>query len=85
MSFSNARNGALLIDLSKTFGCLDLELITAKLNPRGFIQPALILIYDYFSNRKQKTRVNNLYCEWLAIIFGVPQRSVLGPILFNIF
>ena len=77
--------GALLTDLSKAFDCLDHELLIAKLNAYGFSLPALRLIHDYLSHRKQKTRVNDSYSEWLAVMFGLRQGSILGPLLFNIF
>ena len=48
--------GALLTDLSKAFDCLDHELLTAKLNAYEFTLPALRLIHDYLSNRKQRTK-----------------------------
>ena len=56
--------GALLTDLSKAFGCLNNELLIAKLNAYGFSLPALKLIHDYLPNRKQRTKVNRTYSSW---------------------
>ena len=60
-------------DLSKAFNCLNHDLLIAKLNIYGFILPALRLIHDYLSNRKQRTRINNSYSTGMEIVFGVPQ------------
>ena len=46
--------------MSKAFDCLNHELLCAKLNVYGFTLPALKLVHDYLSDRKQRTRVNNL-------------------------
>ena len=77
--------GALLTDLSKAFDCLGHELLIAKLNVYGFSLTALKLVRNYLSNRKQRTKINSTYSSLLEIIFGVPQGSILGPLLFNIF
>ena len=77
--------GGLLTDLSKVFDCLSHELLIAKLHPYGFDLPALKLIQSYLSNKKQRTKINAIYSSWEEILFGVPQRSILGPLLFNIF
>ena len=56
---------ALLTGLSKTFECLDHELLMAKLNAYGLNLPTLRLIHDYLSNRKQRTKISYSYSEWL--------------------
>ena len=85
MVFERDSIGALLTDPSKAFHCLPHDLIIAKLNAYGYSLPALNLIQNYLANRKQRTKINDSYSLWSDILFGVPQGSILGPLLFNIF
>ena len=77
--------GALLTDLSKAFDCLHHELLIAKLEAYGFDHSSLAYIYSYLSDRKQRTKVNNSYSRWADIKSGIPQGSIIGPLLFNIY
>ena len=77
-------SGALLTDLSKAFDCVPHDLIIAKLKAYGFHINTLKLIHDYLSNRKQRINVNDAYSSWKDIFYGVPQESILGPLLFNV-
>ena len=76
--------GALLTDLSKAFDCLLHDLLTAKLHVYGFGIDLLRLIYSYVVGRKQRVRINNEYSIWQETLFGVPQGSILGPLLSSI-
>ena len=77
--------GALLTDLSKAFDCIDHDLLIAKLNAYGLDSNSLNFINSYLKNRKQRTRINSSYSDFSEITDGVPQGSILGPLLFNIY
>ena len=46
---------------------------------------AIHLIVSYLTNRSQRVKISNVFSDWLFLENGVPQASVLGPSLFNIF
>ena len=73
--------GAILMDLSKAFDTLNHELLIAKVNAYGFPHDSIRLLYSYLSNRWQRTKINNTFSSWSEILLGVPQGSILGPLL----
>ena len=82
---NNKAFGALLTDLSKAFDCLSHDLLIAKLYAYGLDIYALNILQDYLRNCKQRTKVDSFYRSCEVILSGVPQGSILAPLLFNIF
>ena len=77
--------GVVAIDLSKAFDCICHNLLLAKLKAYGLQEPALQLLRSFLHDRKQRVICNNTCSSWSLLQCGVPQGSLLSPLLFNIF
>ena len=76
---------ALLMDLSKAFDSLNHDLMIAELNAYGFSRSALKFTLSYITQRKQRVKIDGSFSEWKTTSVCVPQGSVLGSLLFNIY
>lgn len=75
-----------LLDLSKAFDCVQHELLIVKLKYLGFSESACRWLQSYLSNRHFRVYCHELLSsDWDTFITGVPQGSVLGPLLFNLY
>ena len=73
------------MDLSKAFDCIPHEFLIAKLHAYGFNKKVLTFLYSYLKRRKESVKINDTASFFQILLSGVPQGSILGPILFNLF
>ena len=73
------------MDLSKDFDTINHDLLLAKLKAYGFSKQSLSFMCSYLKNRRQRSQINNKFSSLKEEIAGVPQGSIDGPLLFNLF
>ena len=73
------------LDLSKAFDTIDHDILIHKLSHYGISGTALKWFVSYLSERKQFVQLDDIRSELLGLTVGVPQGSILGPLLFIIY
>jgi retron-type reverse transcriptase len=74
-----------LLDLKKAFDFINHELLLTKLNCYGIRGIPLSWLKSYLTNRRQRTKANDNFSTYKLISAGVPQGSILGPLIFILF
>ena len=76
---------AVFIDAAKAFDTVNLSILLGKARKCGIVGKPLDLLTSYLSERSQAVKIGNAVSDFKEIVMGVPQGSVLGPILFLIY
>ena len=76
---------AVLLESSKAFDSLSHEILSSKLKSLGFSSSAFSFIKSFLSDRLQQVSLNGVKSDWIELKQGVPQGTILGPLLFNLY
>jgi retron-type reverse transcriptase len=82
---NNKHSVSMILDLSKAFDTINHKLLLAKLKKYKFSESALKTIENYLSDRTMRVNIDKTLSKIESLMVGVPQGSVLGPLLFIIF
>ena len=74
-----------LIDLQKAFDTIDHQILLKKMKYLGFSKNTITWFKSYLCERKFKIGINTSYSSSASLLCGVPQGSILGPILFLLY
>ena len=77
--------GVVLVDFKKAFDLVDHKILLSKLKLYGIDNEALTWFNTYLAHRQQQVSLNDNKSDFETVTFGVPQGSILGPLLFLLF